>query len=405
MADIGINCRNTAGFVTDGAAETYWLGEAYPTIRGGVTFGGEDSSGVGAGFLSVNSSGSGSSYDRRLAGCCYRGSGHIGHSLRVDLPSTGNYDVHVAAGWDNTSFGNFALWDLLDGSTVFASLNDTGSLLQDFIDATSARLSAANWPGNEQAVNRSFASTIFRVKMRSNPPSNSNVLAHVRLVSVAAGATVEESVSFALGSSIAQSAGAIVGEAVGLGLGAGVSNVGPVTANASLALALASSVAQSATVIVGEALSLAINAAALVAGGASVEAAVALALSSGISSTTGNITVETIALEAAAGLSVEAQASVAESVAMAIAASISSSATAIASGSVSMPVASGLSNVPTATVEASIVAAVASALAYLATDSSIAVPDLIRFVAEALKCQQLTGERLTFSRLTNEDLR
>lgn len=177
MTDIGINCRASAGYATDGPNETYWLGEAYPVTRGGVTFGGEASA-----FLAVD----GGLADRRLAGCCYLGSSAPTNSaLRVDLPATGAYDVHAAIGWYNGSFTNYGLWDMVDGSTVFQSIDPAGTtgLLTDFFDATSTLHAGAAWAGSEAAFSHTFTSTIFRLRIRADPPSNSNVVAHVRIVS------------------------------------------------------------------------------------------------------------------------------------------------------------------------------------------------------------------------------
>ena len=168
-----INFRATAGYVTDGSDETYSLGEAYPTTRGGYTFGWNVSN-------TANARDRSSSNDRRLAGQNQTNSG--GRYFQIDLPSAGTYKVYVAAG-DAGSSVNGALWDLQDTNTVLASL--TGDLLgtNNFVDANDTVHTAANWPGSNAPQTLTFSTTAFRLKLRT-PATNNNVIAHIRIESV-----------------------------------------------------------------------------------------------------------------------------------------------------------------------------------------------------------------------------
>ena len=176
--DIGINFRASSGYVTDGTGETYSLGEAYPTTRGGVTFGWDTD-------LTSNTRDRNSGIDRRLAGIVFNNT--VGRNFRLDLTSATDHDVHCAAG-DIASI-NAALWDFQDDTTVFDAT--TGDPIDaangDFKDATDTKYSAANWPGSETAISRTFGSTIFKLQIRSASSSYNSVIAHVRLVQTGGG--------------------------------------------------------------------------------------------------------------------------------------------------------------------------------------------------------------------------
>lgn len=177
--DAGIDFRATStgpsGFSGDPTNCTYCLADAYPTARGGFTFG-WSAGGVGTRDRS-------GSVDPRLAGINFMDT--VGVFFRLDLPSTGAYDVHVAAGDDSSN--NTAYWDLTDNGTVFKSLvpSNTGTVAGgSFDDASDTVRTAAAWPGSEVKVTHTFTSTIFKLVVRAT--GSDNVIAHVRLVAVAA---------------------------------------------------------------------------------------------------------------------------------------------------------------------------------------------------------------------------
>lgn len=168
--DIGINFRSTSGYVTDGANEVYCLGDQYPTTRGGVTFGWST-------VVSIRDRSA--SVDRRLAGTNFASS--IGIYFRLDLPSAGQYDIHLAVG-DATNL-NRVEWDLNDTTTNLAQYRNGGNqLVQQFMDASGVIREVANWPSQEVKITKTFATTQLRLVVASTMVINSNV-GHIRVVS------------------------------------------------------------------------------------------------------------------------------------------------------------------------------------------------------------------------------
>jgi len=172
--DVGINFRATSGYVTDGAGETYCLAaDTYPTTRSGVTFGWS----TAAAAIDRNAG-----VDRRFAGIGYLSAS--ADYFQVDLPATGDYDIYFAAG--DYSSSNAAKWSLRDNATSFASTTGFTSAADRFKDATDTEYSSAAWPGSNTKATRTFASTTFKAVTTSN---DANVLAHLRIVQLAAPAT------------------------------------------------------------------------------------------------------------------------------------------------------------------------------------------------------------------------
>jgi hypothetical protein len=169
--DIGINFRGTAGYVTDGANETYCVGDIYPTTRGGVTFGWE----TNAPNIQDRNAGS----DRRLAGMNY--ASLVTRNFRLDLPATGAYDIHAAFGDQASS--QHTEWLIKDDTTQFAAITTFSSAADAFKDATDVdRPSEANWIANEAKLTQTFASTVLR--LTSNNNAANVVIAHLRVVQV-----------------------------------------------------------------------------------------------------------------------------------------------------------------------------------------------------------------------------
>ncbi len=173
--DAGINFRSTAGFVTDGTNETYCTSsDFYPTVRGSFTFGWVASGGH------VDERDRNAGVDRRLAGINF--DSVATEYFRLDLPSTGNYNIHLALGDD--SGGNPVEWLLQDTTTLLHTYTGTPGA-GNFQDATGAVLSDAAWPASEAAlVAVTFATTQLRLVV--NGASN-NVVAHLRAVANAVG--------------------------------------------------------------------------------------------------------------------------------------------------------------------------------------------------------------------------
>lgn len=185
-ADFGINFRATASpspFAGDAASETYCVGsaDAYPVpARNGIVFGYETSS------VDMGRDRGDGTTDRRLFGMNQTtNDGASQVTFRIDLPNTGIYRIHLAMG-DISFAQGYQYLELQDGTTTFATIDDTnGTSSNNFDDATGTNYSTANWPASETYVERTFASTILRVKFgTTSAQSGSSTLAHVRVEEV-----------------------------------------------------------------------------------------------------------------------------------------------------------------------------------------------------------------------------
>jgi hypothetical protein len=82
---------------------------------------------------------------------------------RIDLPATGTYRVRIAMG--DADNGQAVRVRLYDDVTSFADVQGSTSSAQ-YMDATGVvRTSQADWVSNNAYVDRTFASTIFRVRI------------------------------------------------------------------------------------------------------------------------------------------------------------------------------------------------------------------------------------------------
>jgi hypothetical protein len=180
--DIGINFRSTSGFVTDGTDETYCLAaDTYPTTRGGWTFGWE--SGLDG---ALNRS---AGVDRRLAGVIFSSNDAAPGVFRVDLPSTGDYDVYAAFGDTNTT--NYPQHcEIRENTTAFVTITDASLAQDEYYDGTNVKRSEANWPANNAATSRTFSSTILRLAVGTQNASSASRVAHLRVVSTGGGSSV-----------------------------------------------------------------------------------------------------------------------------------------------------------------------------------------------------------------------
>ncbi len=157
--DKGFNFRQTSGYVTDGATDTYVLPtDAYPVTRNGVTFGWN---------AGVNSADRNASNDARLAGIHFNSGG--GYEFRVDLPATGDYVVHLGVGDDSGGGTGSQTVDVKDNATTKFSLTSrTYSTAHQFYDAGDNARTNVTWPGSEVGVTATFASTTFKLAIGSS---------------------------------------------------------------------------------------------------------------------------------------------------------------------------------------------------------------------------------------------
>lgn len=208
MAYYGINFRASSAYVTDGTGETYSLGEAYPTTRGGLTFG-----------WSANRTGTArdrgnSGYDRRLAGTVFSANS-TPTDFRIDLPSTGTAQIRLAIG--DLASSQLNRLQLLDGATVFATLSGDTTSTQ-FIDATGVIRTDVQWPANNVALSHTFTTTTFIVRVGDGVTSANSAIAHASFDitgaapdSTASGATLTATATISPGSASGSSPGVALG--------------------------------------------------------------------------------------------------------------------------------------------------------------------------------------------------
>ncbi len=178
--EIGINFRASSGYVTDGTDETYCLGQstdAYPTTRGGATFG------WGAAY--DNGRDRDNALDRRLAGINYHANDGNQSTFTLDLPSAGDYTICLAVG-DGTNSSGYQYVQVLDNVTSKIVVDDTdGTASANFDDATGTNHTAANWPSSQTCTTVTFASTTLNLKLGSpSAQAGSSAIAHLKVTYV-----------------------------------------------------------------------------------------------------------------------------------------------------------------------------------------------------------------------------
>jgi len=174
MADKAINCRATAGYVTDGAGQTYCLPtDVYPVTRGGQTFGLNTTISDGGRDRSLT-------VDVRLAGQIHATNNGTQYTLRVDLDETGLHNITLAIG-DATTAQGYQYVELYDNATLITTIDDTtGTAAGGFDDANGTEWTAANWPGSNTKLQHNFTSTILNITFGAPAAQlNSTTIAHV----------------------------------------------------------------------------------------------------------------------------------------------------------------------------------------------------------------------------------
>lgn len=180
----GFNFRNTSGYVTDGANETYVLGsDEYPVTRGGVTFGWDSTSSIGGRDRD-------SGIDVRLAGQNQRSNNGGQNSFRVDLDTATDHEITLANG--DTGFGQgYQYWQFKDNTSVLRTVDDSdGTLVNNYNDATGINRTEAAWPGDNVKDTQTFTSTIFNLLIATpSSQSDNTTIAHLFLSEAAGGVT------------------------------------------------------------------------------------------------------------------------------------------------------------------------------------------------------------------------
>lgn len=183
---IGIDFRDTAAYVADGANRTYCLGDAdpYPTVRGGYTFGWVSGDGDSGRDQST-------SVDVRLAGVNFSSNDGSPGVFRLDLTSTGSKTICIAMG--NNTFDAYQdqYVEILDNVTSKLIVNVPGDgvgtggagAAGGFLDTAGTRWTAATWPANNVCATVTFASTTLFMKLGT--PSADTSLSFIAHLSVA----------------------------------------------------------------------------------------------------------------------------------------------------------------------------------------------------------------------------
>ena len=215
MAYQGINFRQTSGYVTDTAGNTYSTGEVYPTTRGGLTFGFATNE-------TANTRNRDSSIDSRLAGIHFSTNAGAAKSFRLDLPDgPGIYRVRLGIGDYSGPQNNRVV--IKDDATPLATV-ELATLIERFTDAslsgsgTGGNL-AATWAASNVSAELNFPSGILRLELGSfsGGTTLSTALAHVAVEFVGADTTaptLSSATDAAIGSSTA-TVGATTDEANG----------------------------------------------------------------------------------------------------------------------------------------------------------------------------------------------
>lgn len=160
----GISFRATSGYVTDVSPSTY---EIYDTNTGPPNYPVTTPQGNTVGYETGTSAPSNprnrsSTNDARLAGA--HSSTSATQRYRFDLPSTGSYNIRVAAGDAvYSSNTNIELFDTTTSLGVLCS-GSTGAG-NSFKDASNTIRTALLWPLNNTAATVTFTTTIARFKL------------------------------------------------------------------------------------------------------------------------------------------------------------------------------------------------------------------------------------------------
>lgn len=158
-ADGKFNFRATSGYVTDGAGETYVLGETSSQTRNGWTF-------------QWNTCGD-CARDRstsvaKFAGVNKRSNDGTQNTWTLTLQSTGTKTIKAAFG-DATNSGSPTYAYFYDDTTLIASVAITpnATSANEYLDATGVLRTAANWDANNVAITHTFATTTFKLVIGS----------------------------------------------------------------------------------------------------------------------------------------------------------------------------------------------------------------------------------------------
>ena len=181
--DQGFDFRDTLAYVTDPAGSNFTFSDGYPITIGSATAG-YDQGSPGTPIQTRNRN---SGNDARIAGMHFSNS-TAEMRFRVDLPSTGDYTIHLALG--DASYSVDCYVEIQDTTTILSTVQGNTGAANSFLDATQTVYTAANWPGSETGILLTFTTTILRVRVGVQTPAKSGYLAYLRVVQAAAAGTL-----------------------------------------------------------------------------------------------------------------------------------------------------------------------------------------------------------------------
>jgi len=221
--EIGINLRQTSGYVTDAAGFAYCLGDVYPTTRaiaGGpvdgvsnLTFGWSAAPGL------ANRS---TSYGPRPAGINHRSNASATLTFTWDLTKgPGTYTFRLCAGDTSSAQGTRLVIRDGAGGTVLATIDNT-TVAGNFLDAAGTSHAVASWAANNVSIPLTFANSAMVITVGGQATTGAaSVLSSMSLDFVGGGADVSGGVTIdnvvaagSLGSSDSDLSGGVTLDAV-----------------------------------------------------------------------------------------------------------------------------------------------------------------------------------------------
>lgn len=162
MANVFIDFRDTAAFVTDPANSTYSIGAIYPETRAGFTFGWTVGTGGAGSALSTHADLSAS--DAHLAGICYRDNTLSACTFAIDLPDgAGTYKIGLAMGAATAPEPEQHAIFKDGATTLFTVSNSVGPGTNEFVDATGVVRTEATWLSGQAYQTVTMAGTQLTV--------------------------------------------------------------------------------------------------------------------------------------------------------------------------------------------------------------------------------------------------
>lgn len=111
--------------------------------------------------------------------------------FQVDLPNAGTYAVRLAIGDYNQAWATLKA-EVYDSGSLLLTVSGSTANGDEFLDANynsnATVRSSANWGANNEAVNLTFATTTFYLKIGNGLAIDTGAVAHLEISAVASGA-------------------------------------------------------------------------------------------------------------------------------------------------------------------------------------------------------------------------